>query len=58
MINEQNVKIDEVLSKFKEQDDAFESGKKRKDKGKTSKNEFYQVNICFNIIYFIYTIFI
>jgi hypothetical protein len=58
MIHEQNVKIEEILSKFEGRDDAFESGKKLKEKGKMSKNEFYQVNIRFNIIYFIYTIFI
>ena len=56
MINEQNEKIDEILMKLKGQDDVLESEKKRK--GKTSKNEFYQVNICFNITYFIYAVFI
>jgi t-SNARE complex subunit (syntaxin) len=58
MINEQNGKIDEILSKLEGRDDAPESGKKLKDKGKMSKNEFYHVSICFNIIYFIYVIFI
>lgn len=53
-IDDQNA----ILSKFDAHDDTFESGKQRKGKGKTSKNDFYQVNICFNIIYYIYDVFI
>ena len=58
MINEQNDKIDKILSKLQERDDAAVEGKRGKDKGKKSKSEFYQVNIWFNIFFFVYAIFI
>jgi hypothetical protein len=47
MMVEQNDKIDQILSKFEAQNNA--NNKVVKDKGKKSKNEFYQVNICFII---------
>ena len=49
MINEQNDKINEFLSKLQDQGDAAVESKRSKDKGKKNKTEFYQVNICFNI---------
>ena len=52
LINEQNNKIDTILSKLEGRGDAFEGGKKVKDKGKSSKNEFYQVNIYFIFVLF------
>ena len=47
MMVEQNDKIDQILSKFEVQNNA--NNKVVKDKGKKSKNEFYQVSICFII---------
>jgi hypothetical protein len=47
MMVEQKDKIDQILSKFEVQNN--EDNKVVKDKGKRSKNEFYQVNICFII---------
>lgn len=47
MMVEQKDKIDQILSKFEMQNNA--DNKVVKDKGKKSKNEFYQVNICFII---------
>ena len=52
LINEQNNKIDTILSKLEGRGDAFEGRKKVKDKGKSSKNEFYQVNIYFIFVLF------
>ena len=57
MMVKKNAKIDQILSKFKVQNNA--DNKVVKDKGKKTKNEFYQVNICFIInFFFVYTIFI
>src|SRR5204863_9328622 len=47
MMAEQKNKIDQILSKFEVQNNA--DNKVVKDKGKKTKNEFYQVNICFII---------
>ena len=60
MIKEQNNKIDTILRKIEERDDneVVASKGKAKDKAKKNKVDFYQVNICFNIISFVYTIFI
>jgi len=56
MMVEQRDKIDQILSKFEVQNNA--DNKVVKDKGKKSKNEFYQVNICFIInsfcLYYLY----
>ena len=56
MMVEQRDKIDQILSKFEVQNNADD--KVVKDKGKKSKNEFYQVNICFIInsfcLYYLY----
>ena len=56
MMVEQKDKIDQILSKFEMQNNA--DNKVVKDKGKKSKNEFYQVNICFIInsfcLYYLY----
>lgn len=56
IIVEQKDKIDQILSKFEAKDNA--DNKVVKDKGKKSKNEFYQVNICFIInsfcLYYLY----
>lgn len=56
MMVEQKDKIDQILSKFEVQNNA--DNKVVKDKGKKSKNEFYQVNICFIInsfcLYYLY----
>ena len=56
MMAEQKDKIDQILSKFEVQNNADD--KVVKDKGKKSKNEFYQVNICFIInsfcLYYLY----
>ena len=56
MMVEQKDKIDKILSKFEVQNNADD--KVVKDKGKKSKNEFYQVNICFIInsfcLYYLY----
>jgi hypothetical protein len=56
MMVEQKDKIDQILSKFEVQNNA--NDKVVKDKGKKSKNEFYQVNICFIInsfcLYYLY----
>ena len=56
MMVKQKDKIDQILSKFKVQNNA--DNKVVKDKGKKSKNEFYQVNICFIInsfcLYYLY----
>jgi hypothetical protein len=49
---EQNDKIDQILSKFEVQNNA--DNKVVKDKGKKTKNEFYQVNICFIINFFLF----
>ena len=56
MIKEQNNKIDTILSKIEEQGDAeiVASKDKSKDKGKRNKHEFYQVNIYFIIVSFVY----
>lgn len=54
---EQKDKIDQILSKFEVQNNADDKVVV-KDKGKKSKNEFYQVNICFIInsfcLYYLY----
>ena len=58
MINDQNDKINEILSKLQD-NAAVESVKskgKGKDKGKRSGQEFYQENICFIIVSFIYAV--
>ena len=56
MMVEQKDKIDQILSKFEVQNNADNTV--IKDKGKKSKNEFYQVNICFIInsfcLYYLY----
>ena len=52
MIVEKNDKIDQILSKFEVQNNA--DNKVVKDKGKKTKNEFYQVNICFIIKFFLF----
>ena len=56
MMVEQKDKIDQILSKFEVQNNADNTVVK--DKGKKSKNEFYQVNICFIInsfcLYYLY----
>jgi len=56
MMVEQKDKIDQILSKFEVQNNADDNVVK--DKGKKSKNEFYQVNICFIInsfcLYYLY----
>ena len=58
IINEQNDIINEILSKLQDQDDAaIESKRGKKDKGKRSRNEFYQVNICFNILIYSFCIY-
>jgi hypothetical protein len=49
---EQNDKIDQILSKIEVQNNADNKGVK--DKGKKTKNEFYQVNICFIINFFLF----
>ena len=49
---EKNDKIDQILSKFEVQNNA--DNKMVKDKGKKTKNEFYQVNICFIINFFLF----
>lgn len=54
MINAQNGKIDEILSKLEERDSGVGANKQKgKDKGKSS-NEFYQVNIRHLINVFVY----
>jgi hypothetical protein len=53
--NAQDDKINEILSKFEYGVDK-ERGK-GKGKEKRSRNEFYQVNIYFIIVYFVYSIF-
>ena len=60
MIKEQDKKIDSILRKFEERDDSEVAASKGKVKDKARKNkvEFYQVNICFNIIPFVYAVFI
>ena len=56
MIAEQKDKIDQILSKFEVQNNA--DNKVVKNKGKKSKNEFYQVNIyILLLILFVYTIY-
>ena len=56
MMAEQKDKIDQILSKFEVQSNA--DNKVVKDKGKKSKNEFYQVNIyVLLLILFVYTIY-
>src|SRR3989442_1302948 len=56
MMAEQKDKIDQILSKFEVQNNA--DNKVVKDKGKKTKNEFYQVNIFYiiscHIIYAVY----
>jgi hypothetical protein len=47
-----NNKIDQILSKIEVQNNA--DNKVVKDKGKKTKNEFYQVNICFIINFFLF----
>ena len=56
LIKEQNNKIDTILSKIEERGDAeiVASKDKSKDKGKRSRHEFYQVNIYFIIVSFVY----
>ncbi len=58
MMAEQKDKIDQILSKFEVQNNA--DNKVVKDKGKKTKNEFYQVNICFIInsfcLYYIFLV--
>ena len=49
---EQNDKIDQILSKIEVQNNA--DNKVVKNKGKKTKNEFYQVNICFIINFFLF----
>src|SRR5205085_896194 len=49
MMAEQKDKIYQILSKFEVQNNA--DNKVVKDKGKKTKNKFYQVNICFIINY-------
>ena len=57
MMVEQKDKIDQILSKFEVQSNA--DNKVVKDKGKKSKNEFYQVNIyVLLLILFVYTIYL
>ena len=57
MMAEQKDKIDQILSKFEVQSNA--DNKVVKDKGKKSKNEFYQVNIyVLLLILFVYTIYL
>lgn len=56
MMVEQKDKIDQILSKFEVQNNA--DNKVVKDKGKKPKSEFYQVNICFIINSFVYTIYL
>jgi len=58
LIREQNNKIDTILSKIEERGDAeiFASKGKGKDKGKKNKSEFYQVNIRFIIVSFVYAV--
>ena len=52
MMVKQNDKIDQILSKIEVQNNA--DNKVVKDKGKKIKNEFYQVNICFIINFFLF----
>ena len=52
MMVKQNDKIDQILSKIEVQNNA--DNKVVKDKGKKTKNEFYQVNICFIINFFLF----
>ena len=57
MMVEKNDKIDQILSKFEVQNNA--DNKVVKDKGKKTKNEFYQVNIyVLLLILFVYTIYL
>ena len=57
MMAEQKDKIDQILSKFEVQSNA--DNKVVKDKGKKTKNEFYQVNIyVLLLILFVYTIYL
>ena len=58
MINDQNDKINEILSKLQDNAavESVESKGKGKDKGKRSGQEFYQVNIRFIIVSFVYAI--
>lgn len=55
--NAQDDKINEILSKFEEYGVGKEKGKGKDKKDKKSKNEFYQVNIYFLIVYFVYSVF-
>jgi len=52
MMVKQNDKIDQILSKIEVQNNA--DNKVVKNKGKKTKNEFYQVNICFIINFFLF----
>ena len=52
--NAQDDKINEILSKF---DGVSKESEKGKGKEKKSRNEFYQVNIYFLIVYFVYSVF-
>ena len=59
MINDQNDKINEILSKLQDNAavESIESkGKENKGKGKRSGQEFYQVNIRFIIVSFVYAV--
>ena len=56
-----NEKINEVLTKLEElkqskYEDEEIKEKGRRGKGKKAKNEFYQVNIYFIIIFFVYAV--
>jgi hypothetical protein len=56
-----NEKINEVLTKLEElkqskDEDEEIKEKGRRGKGKKAKNEFYQVNIYFIIIFFVYAV--
>jgi len=50
----QNDKINKFFSNLDEPNKHEVEKGKGKDKGKRSKNEFYQVNLCFIIISFVY----
>ena len=54
LIREQNNKIDMLLSKIEERGDL--SKDKGKDKAKRSGQEFYQVNIRFIVVSFVYAV--
>ena len=55
-INEVLTKLEELKqSKDKDEDEEIKE-KGRRGKGKKAKNEFYQVNIYFIIIFFVYAV--